>query len=277
MDVAILGVGPDGRRFAGASADAGFSVSVHGEDANEVVDAIEGLGSTGTGDGIDGTTDLQAALADADVVLETRSGDVEAVRDRLAEIEESVSEETTLAFLAGHRPITAVAVALQHPDRFVGLHPLEGADDDAPVEVIRAEQTSEQTASTAVSLVSDLGWTALSVRDTPGFVAGRLRLATQVEAMRLLEEGAADAATVDRAMTEGLGQQVGPLELADRQGLEAVAEALVYLTEAVGERYEPPGILERKVADGQLGIGRGEGFYEWDGSTRTGPATRTDE
>lgn len=271
MDVAILGVGPSGRRIVSASADAGLSVDVYGEDANAVVDAIEGLGPARSGGDIDGTTDLGSVVSGADVIVEARTAEVGTARARIAEVEEYAPETAVIAYLTDYRPITTVAVALQHPDRFVGLHPIV-EDGPGPVEVIRADQTSDATAERAASFVADLGWSALPVGDGPGFAAGRLRLATQVEAMRLVESGVADAAAVDETMTEGYGQDVGPLEQADRQGLDAVAEALAYLADAVGERYEPPRLLARKVADGDFGAARGEGFYVWESGSPVEPA-----
>lgn len=266
MKVAILGVGPFGRRLAHACASAGQSVAISGADANDILDVVDAIGVDSAGAQVDGTTALQSALGDADVVVETRGGDTEEIRDRLAAIETDAPEDALLVFAAVQRPVTEAAVALQDPTRFVGLHEFFTGEEPAgasPVEVVHAEQTSEDAIERASTFVSEIGWTPLVVGDGPGFVATRLRLALQAEAMRLVETGVADVTAIDQSMTEGFGHTLGPLELADRQGLDNVADALRTLAETLGPRYEPPAILEEKIQRGHLGKRRGEGFYEW--------------
>lgn len=260
MDVTILGVGSAGSQFAHACANGGLSVTVCETDANAVLDTVDSLSAAEA----DGTTDTRSAVENADVVVETRSdADVERTRERLADVEDWAPEDALLAVVVSTTTVTTLSVALREPERLIGLHssgPLEVA---GPIEVVTVDGTDERAVATAIEFVERLGWRALHVRDGHGFVADRLRLALQAEAIRLYEQGVADPATIDATMTAA-GHETGPLELADRQGLDAVLAALERLAAEVGPRYDPPPALVEKVEAGQLGRGRGQGFYTWE-------------
>jgi 3-hydroxybutyryl-CoA dehydrogenase len=271
MDVAILGVEGVGRQYASACTRAGLVVSLCGSDANAVVDAVESLGASGDSR-VDGTTDVPAAVTDADAVIETRPGDPETCRKRLAEIEDHAPDDALLAVTVENRSMTSLGVGLREPDRLVGLHSAAPIGVGDPIEVVVAELTGQEAARAAEAFVAELGWAPLRVRDAPGFVSGRLRLALQAEAIRLYEGGVADPSTIDKAMVTADGHDAGPLELSDRQGLDAVLDALETLAETVGSRYDPPQLLREKVAADQLGRESGEGFYEWENGEPTGPA-----
>lgn len=271
MDVAILGVGAVGRQYADACVRGGLTVSFCDSDANTVVDAVESL-DAGNDTRIDGTTDVPAAVADVEVVIETRSGDRERARERLAEIEDHAREDALLAITVEDDSMTALGVGLREPDRLVGLHSAAPLGVGDPIEVVVAELTGQDAARAAESFVADLGWTPLRVRDAPGLVSRRLRLSLQAEAIRLYEQGVADPSTIDETMVTADGHDVGPLELTDRQGLDAVLDALESLAEELGPRYDPPRLLREKVAADQLGRESGEGFYDWGDGEPTDPA-----
>ena len=110
-----------------------------------------------------------------------------------------------------------------------------------------------------------MGKETIVVRDSPGFATSRLGVALGLEAMRMLEEGVASAGDIDRAVELGYGHPMGPLRLTDLVGLDvrlAIAEHLS--RELGGERFRPPDILRRMVAEGKLGKKTGEGFYRWE-------------
>lgn len=268
MDVAILGVDPPGRRYARACAAAGFAVTVCDEDANAVLDAVDSLSS----DAADGTTGVRSAVDGADVVVETRSFELDTARERLAEVEDGAPADALLAIVVDTATVTSLSVALRDPYRLVGLHDAAPTGGRGPVEVVVADRTDESTVTDAVRFVEQLGLVPLRVRDGPGFASDRLRLALQAEAMRLYDQGVASPGTIDETMTVADGHDIGPLELADRQGLDTVEAALERLAAELGPQFEPPGVLSEKIDAGELGRARGTGFYRWENGDIVGPS-----
>jgi 3-hydroxybutyryl-CoA dehydrogenase len=281
MEVAVIGAGTMGIGIAHVSAAAGHSVNLRDLEPNIVMDAIDTI-STRLGSGVDrgalsqsqadtaldqldGTTDLESAVSSADLVVEAIPEDLENKRELLADIEEFVDEETIIATNTSSLSVTAIATALKHPERAVGLHFFNPPHKMKLVEVVLAEQTSDETAEFAEEFVEDLDKTAVVVQDAPGFASSRLGLALGVEAMRMVEQGVASVEDIDASMELGYNHPVGPLELTDRVGLDVRLDILEYLHEELGDRFEPPEILRRKVEQGNIGKKVGRGFYVWEG------------
>src|ERR1700682_5974592 len=108
-----------------------------------------------------------------------------------------------------------------------------------------------------------MGKQPIVVRDSPGFASSRLGVAIGLEAMRMLEEGVATAADIDRAMELGYNHPMGPLRLTDLVGLDVRLGIAEYLASTLGPRFEPPKILRDMVLEGKLGRKTGQGFYTW--------------
>lgn len=281
MNVAVLGADSLGRAIAQACAVAGHQVSVHAADANAVMDGIDAIErrldgesaveTTTVIDRLSATTGLDAAVTDAEVVVETTTADATALQERFAEIEDHTDRETLVVPSATGVSVTAAAAGLRHPDRAVGLQfrdPLA-----APlVEVVVAEQTTETTCARAESFVDGLDHEPVVVRDGPGAAATRLELALEAEAMRLVAEERAGVEAVDRTLQLGYDHPVGPLERADSAGLAGRLETFEYLHAELGERFAPPAILEDLVAAGHTGAASGEGFYVWEAGEAVEPA-----
>ncbi len=279
MDVAVLGAGPLGRGIAQVCARAGHHVNLQDDEANVVMDGIDVVerrlgdaleagrldGETRDAalDGLEGTTGLDAAVGDADVVIETRGGDASTIRERFAAVEDLTGRETLVATGTQGASVTAAAAGLRQPDRAVGLHLLDPLDSPL-VEVVVADQTTEDTADRALAFVEGLGSHPILVADAPGEVTARLALAQEVEAMRLVEEGVASVTAVDEALTLGYDAPTGALERADRAGLDRRLETLEVLAAELGDRFEPPAVLRDLVSSGRTGAGAGEGFYVWE-------------
>lgn len=274
MDVAVLGTTPTARALAAWCLRADVAVRLYDEDANAVMDSVDAVqrraGVEDRGE-IDGTTGLEAAVGGADVVVDTTGRETDERRKLLAEIEKLVDDDTLLVVGDTHDRITAVAAGLCRPARAVGVHVVD-PETSRLVEVVVADQTSADARDRAVTFVEDLGATALVVRDTPGFATTRLDLATIAEAVRMVEGGVASVSDIDRALELGRDHPIGPLGLADRLGLDTVLSALETLAMDLGGRFDPPGLLFEKVADGDLGRQTGVGFYEWENGERIGPA-----
>lgn len=200
---------------------------------------------------------------------------IEAVPESLP-LKESVFEsldrlcppEAVLASNTSSLSIAALARATRRPDRVVGIHFFNPVGAMPLVEVVSGPETSGQTQDRAVAFAQALGKQAIRVADSPGFATSRLGLALGLEAMRMVEEGVASPGDIDRAMELGYGHRMGPLKTSDLVGLDvrlSIAETLASgLSE---ERFRPPEILRRLVAEGRTGKKSGRGFFAWEGDT----------
>ncbi|MDQ2071661.1 3-hydroxyacyl-CoA dehydrogenase family protein [Haloarcula sp. NS06] len=269
MIVAVLGTGQRGRNIAQRCVRAGHEVRLRGTDASDVMDRVDEIRRALNGDvsaGIDGTTGLESAVNGSDIVIDATAGGTDSHREVVAETETMVEDETLIAVSDTSLSVTAVATGLRSPDRAVGLN-LVDPPDGAIVEVVIAEQTTAATRDRVTDFVESLDASPVVVRDTPGFAALRLELATIAEAVRMVEDGVAGVRDIDRTFERGDSDRDGPLVRADRHGLETVLTALEDLADRLDERFEPPALLRRKVEDGQRGAVTGEGFYVWEDGT----------
>jgi 3-hydroxybutyryl-CoA dehydrogenase len=275
MNVAVLGVGAAGREFAGLCVRGGNEVSIHASDPSAAMDAIDvierHLEREDVRDvSLDATTGLTAAVSSAELVVETSIDDAARLGERFAELEGLVERETLVATSQPSLSVTAAASALDRPGRALGLrvHP----DDTDLVEVVTTDHATPETLDRGGAFVEGLGATPLFVADAPGPVSGRLAVAQEVEAMRLLEAGVAGVETLDDLLVAGYDHAVGPLERADRVGLDRRLDLLRYLAGEVGDRFDPPEVLTDRVAVGKTGRNAGEGFYTWENGDPVRPA-----
>jgi 3-hydroxybutyryl-CoA dehydrogenase len=176
----------------------------------------------------------------------------------------------TLATNTGALSIDRIAESLARPERFIGMHFFNPVWAMPLVEVVAGERTSPDTLSVAVGAVERLGKRPIVVKDSPGFVSSRLGLVLGLEAMRMVESGVAAVSDIDAAMSLGYGHPMGPLELTDLVGLDVRLDVARHLERELGDRFTPPAILERLVAEGALGRKAGRGFYTWDGDDVVG-------
>jgi len=159
--------------------------------------------------------------------------------------------------------VTEIAAAAARPDRVVGLHFFNPPPVMPLLEVVVGERTAPEVVETARALGVAMGKEVIVVRDSPGFATSRLGLALSLEAMRMLEEGVASAAEIDRAMELGYGHPMGPLKLTDHVGLDVRLAIAEHLSRELGESFRPPQVLRRLVRAGKLGRKSGEGFYKY--------------
>jgi len=280
MHVAVIGAGSMGHGIAQVSAMAGHDVVMRDVDDERVRAGLDGIEENLQG-GVDrgkvteaemeetlarieGTTDLDDAVGDADLVVEAVPEDMDLKKSVFEDVEDSAPADAVLASNTSSLPVTELASALEKPSRAVGLHFFNPPHIMPLVEIIVAEQTSEETEEFAVDYVEGIEKEAVVIRDTPGFATSRLGVALGLEAARMVEEGVADPADIDAGMREGYNHPMGPLELTDHVGLDVRLHIAESLREELGERFKPPQILKRKVRAGKLGKKTGEGFYEYD-------------
>ncbi|MGX1702692.1 3-hydroxyacyl-CoA dehydrogenase family protein [Microbacterium sp. NPDC055357] len=203
------------------------------------------------------------AFASCELVVEAVPEDRGLKRDALARVEAVLPGDAVLASNTSSISIDDLAADLERPQRFLGLHFFNPVPASALVEVVIGDATAPELADSARAWVAALGKTPVVVRDAPGFASSRLGVALALEAMRMLEEGVASAEDIDRAMELGYRHPVGPLRTTDIVGLDVRLGIAQELHDKLGDRFAPPALLRRMVADGHLGRKSGRGFYEW--------------
>ena len=204
-----------------------------------------------------------ADFALCDLVVEAVPEDQQLKATALTAVERELNPHAFLATNTSSLSVTGLAESLARPEQFLGLHFFNPVPASTLIEVVVAEKTSPELASTARGWVEALGKTAVVVRDAPGFASSRLGVAIALEAMRMVEEGVASAEDIDNAMVLGYRHPTGPLKTTDIVGLDVRLGIAEYLHSTLGERFAPPQILRDKVAAGELGRKSGKGFYDW--------------
>lgn len=226
--------------------------------ARDAEGASRGARPTGT---FEVVTDA-AALAGCALVVEAVPELVDLKHDVLRRVA-AVVPDAMIGSNTSSLSIDVLAEALPDPSRLVGLHFFNPVPVSDLVEVVVGRRTAPALVESARGWVAGLGKTAITVRDSPGFASSRLGVAIALEAMRMLEEGVAEAADIDTAMTLGYRHPVGPLRTTDIVGLDVRLNIAEHLERELGPRFAPPRVLRDKVAAGELGRKTGKGFYTW--------------
>ena len=280
MRAAVLGAGTMGHGIAQVCAMAGFDVQLADaaeEFARRGAERIranlqEGVkrGKLAEADVADHMSrvsvapTIEAACAGAAIVIEAVPEKLELKQDVLQRAERSATPTTLLASNTSSLSIGDMQGWLIRPELFLGLHFFNPVHINRLVEVVRGPATDEAATQRALELVARIGKEAVLVNDSPGFATSRLGVLLGLEAMRMVEEGVASAADIDKALELGYRHPMGPLRLTDLVGLDVRLDIARYLHEKLGaEHYRPPRILEQMVADGHLGRKTGRGFYDW--------------
>ena len=207
------------------------------------------------------TTDLQAAGEAADHVIETVVEDIDVKAGVLAQLDAVCREEVVFASNTSQFSISRLAAATSRPDRVIGSHWFNPPPMMDLIELVRGVQTSDATLAVAVELAERYGrQTVLCRKDTPGFITSRLIVALMLEAMRIVEEGIADAGDVDLACQKAFNHAMGPLDTADFSGLDTTLKVADNMRAAYGERFLAPQTLRALVAAGHLGRKAGRGI-----------------
>ncbi|MEP9414746.1 3-hydroxyacyl-CoA dehydrogenase family protein [Gordonia sp. VNQ95] len=203
--------------------------------------------------------------ADLDLVVEAVPENTALKLDVFTQLAKTLDADTIIASNTSSLSITELGAALPDPTRFVGMHFFNPVPVSELVEIVRAPQTATATVDAVVGWAQALRKTAIVVNDSPGFATSRLGVHLGLEAIRMLEEGVADAESIDRAMELGYRHPMGPLRSTDLVGLDVRLAVAEHLTATLGPRFEPPQLLRDKVARGELGRKSGRGFYDWKG------------
>ncbi|WP_379148524.1 3-hydroxyacyl-CoA dehydrogenase family protein [Paenibacillus sp. sgz500992] len=207
-----------------------------------------------------------AELSSCDMVIETITEDLEAKQKVFNQLDQVCPSHIILASNTSTLSLTELASSTMYPERVIGMHFIHPVGKVDLVEIVRGLKTSDSTFEDTKAFVDEVvEKKGVMIYESPGFVTSRLICLFINEAMHVLQEGVASPEDIDDAMRIGYQFQYGPLEMADRFGLDSILAALDNMFREYGElKYRPSTILKKMVRAGQLGMKSGEGFFKYD-------------
>ncbi len=231
---------------------------------SRVIAGLERAGDLGGLERLVAVTGLaELTLSDVDLAIEAVPEDAGLKQGVLAAIEAAVGSQTLIASNTSSLSIEGLAVDLGDPGRFLGMHFFNPVPRSALVEIVVGDGVRPGSLDAAKEWVALIGKEEIVVRDSPGFATSRLGLVIGLEAVRMVEEGVASPADIDRGMELGYRFPMGPLRLTDLVGLDVRLAVADHLAATLGDRFRPPQLLRDMVARGDLGKKTGKGFFEW--------------
>lgn len=277
--IAVLGAGTMGRGIAQTAASSGLTVHLYDVSSDVLregmaaalagITRFESKGKLTAGEAetarehLHAVASLEKAVADVDLCIEAVPESPELKRTLFRSVEPLLQARAILATNTSSLPIGKLAESLQRPGQFLGLHFFNPVPLMKLLEIVVGAETEPEVVEAARGLATRLGKEAILVKDSPGFATSRLGVALGLEAIRMLEEGVASAADIDRAMELGYAHPMGPLKLTDLIGLDVRLAIATALERELGPRFAPPELLKKKVESGELGKKSGRGFHVW--------------
>ena len=278
--VAVIGAGTMGHGIAQVAAQAGYQVFLYdlqqsyvdrgcaaiaaNLDAGIARGKVTGKQKADTLARIRGVTDLGEAVVPADLVIEAIPEDLALKGALYKDLSRLAREACILASNTSSLSIGRLAALTDRADRFIGMHFFNPVHIMKLLEIVVADGTSEATLERCKAVGERLGKDCIVVRDFPGFATSRLGVCLGLEAIRMLEQGVASAADIDKAMTLGYAHPMGPLRLTDLVGLDVRLAIADYLCEELrSEAFRAPELMRLMVVVGRLGKKSGKGFYDW--------------
>lgn len=199
-------------------------------------------------------------LRRADVIIEAIFENLEAKQELLKMVESNARQEAILATNTSSIPLEKIALALNNPQRLVGLHFFNPVAKMQLVEIVKGEPTSQDNVARALAFANRIKKLPVPVKSSPGFLVNRVLMPYLMEAVELFNQGV-PGKIIDKRATD-FGMPMGPVELADVVGLDICKHVATNLSDALG--VEMPAVLVQKVEQNQLGKKTGQGFYKWD-------------
>ena len=286
----IVGAGVMGAGIAQVALEAGWEVVLNDVDTEAIERATDrvrdGLARRAArldldADSVDAWVDgrlaglrhahvLDGLATESAIIVEAALEDLELKRTIFRALDAEAAPDIILASNTSALPITEIArAAATHPERVIGLHFFNPVPLMTLVEVVPGVATAARVADAAEGFIRDWGKTPVRSADRPGFIVNRVNRPFTIEALRILEEGAASVEGIDEAMRAD-GFPMGPFELMDLAGLDVNLAAARGVWEGLGrpDRLRPSPIQERLVAAERLGRKSGRGFYVYDEGRR---------
>jgi 3-hydroxybutyryl-CoA dehydrogenase len=278
--IVVIGGGTMGNGIAHTAAASGFAttlIDVSDEFLQRAVKTISGNLQRGVDKGkmtaeeketilgrIKTSTDIDAAVANADIVIEAIIENLGAKVQLFQRLDKLAKPDCILASNTSSISITKIAAATQRPESVIGMHFMNPVPVMTLVEVIRGIATSDDTYQRVEDLSKRMGKTPIEVNDYPGFISNRVLMPMINEAIFALYEGVATADSIDGVMKLGMNHPMGPLTLADFIGLDVCLAILRVLEDGFGDpKYRPCPLLVKMVDAGWLGRKSGRGFYDY--------------
>jgi 3-hydroxybutyryl-CoA dehydrogenase len=214
-------------------------------------------------------TDLKHGVANADLVVEAATENVDLKLNIFKQMDEFAPESAILATNTSSISITQIAGVTNRPEKVIGMHFMNPVPVMKLVEIIRGYSTSDEVTETIMKISKSLKKEPVEVNDYPGFVANRILMPMINEAIITLNEGVAGVEEIDTVMKLGMAHPMGPLQLADFIGLDVCLAIMAVLYEGLGnDKYAPCPLLVNMVNAGKKGVKSGEGFYDWTHGTK---------
>src|SRR5665648_1225517 len=212
---------------------------------------------------IKGSTDI-SIVADADLVIEAATEDMEEKKALFAELDKICKPEAIIASNTSSLSITEIAAATNRPDKIIGMHFFNPVPMMNLVEIIKGLTTSEETKEAILELTRSLGKSPVDVAEAPGFVVNRILIPMVNEAIGILADGVATAEDIDQAMMLGANHPMGPLALGDLVGLDVCLAIMDVLYAEYGDpKYRAHPLLRKMVRANILGRKTKQGFFAY--------------
>ena len=209
--------------------------------------------------------DHMDALSESGIIIEAIIENLDVKKSVFSSIESFVSKDCILASNTSSLSIASIASACERSERVLGIHFFNPVPLMPLVEIIPSIQTSDEITDEARNIIDSWKKITVLAKDTPGFIVNRIARPFYGEAIRILDEGIADVATIDWAMKEIGGFRMGPFELTDYIGQDVnyVVTETVFKAFFFDPRYKPSFTQKRLVEAGRLGKKSGQGFYDY--------------
>jgi 3-hydroxybutyryl-CoA dehydrogenase len=209
-------------------------------------------------------TDIKDGVVGVDLVVEAATENVDLKLSIFKQLNDICTHNTILATNTSSISITQIGSVVAHPERVIGMHFMNPVPIMKLVEIIRGYNTSDEVTKIIMQLSEKLGKTPVEVNDYPGFVANRILMPMINEAIETLYNKVAGVYEIDTVMKLGMGQPMGPLQLADFIGLDVCLAILNVMHDGFkNPKYAPCPLLVNMVRAGKLGSKSGEGFYDY--------------
>lgn len=279
MKICVIGTGTMGNGIAHAFAQAGFSVVLNDVSEEALDRAIKSIDKNLgrqlekeriTAEDKENTlkriskATKEADYKDADLFVEAIPEHIEPKKKLFAHLDKISKPEAILASNTSSLSITELASVTQKPDKVIGMHFFNPVPMMKLVEVIRGQETSNETYKKVNELASKIQKTPVAVTEAPGFVVNRILIPMINEAVGVLADGVASAKEIDEAMKLGANHPIGPLALADLIGLDVCLAIMEVLYNEFGDsKYRPHVLLRKMVRAKQIGRKSGKGFFNY--------------